>query len=260
MVLQQQFKNAAYFEPNCYRVTVSDGTLAKERVVDGIVRLRRLAAELGDHERAEIDPVIALLEDAAGETLSQSEVARLLGVSHTTIGRWIKKGEIPIVPTPRGRKEIAVEQAVRLLRSVDALTETPREEALARVIHDQRDRARSLDVRALLPARLFKNTKGHRKAELRSLAYHRAVAQRLNEQVVRDARHRLSRWERDARVHPTWAGEWRRVLAMPEPRIARVLCSDSERSRALRQSSPFAGVLSEQERRRVIEGVEDLGE
>jgi excisionase family DNA binding protein len=237
-----------------------EGTLPKEQVVDGIVRLRRLTSELGDDERAELDPVITLLEDAAGQTLSQSEVARLLGVSHTTIGRWIKKGEIPVVPTPRGRKEISLGQAVRLLQSVEELTETPREEALAKVIHDQRDRANRLDVRALLPARLLKNTRGHRKAELRSLAYHCAVAQRLNKQVVCDAQHRLSRWERDGRVHPTWAGEWHRVLAMPEPRIARVLCSDSERSRALRQSSPFAGVLSEQERRRVIDTVEDLGE
>lgn len=255
-----EFIKVAYFELHWYLVTMTEGTLPKEQVVDGIVRLRRLTSELGDDERAELDPVITLLEDAAGQTLSQSEVARLLGVSHTTIGRWVKKGEIPVVPTRRGRKEISLGQAVRLLQSVEELTETPREEALAKVIHDQRDRANSLDVRTLLPARLLKNTKGHRKAELRSLAYHCAVAQRLTKQVVSDAQHRLSRWERDGRVHPTWAGEWHRVLAMPEPRIARVLCSDSERSRALRQSSPFAGVLSEQERRRVIDTLEDLAE
>ena len=233
-------------------------TLSKEHVVGGIVRLRRLTGELGDEERAELDPVIALLEDAAGQTLSQSEVARLLGVSHTTIGRWIKKGEIPVVPTPRGRKEISLGQAVHLLQSVEELTETPREEALAKVIHDQRDRANRLDVRTLLPARLLKNAGGHRKVELRSLAYHCAVAQRLNKQVISDAKRRLLRWERAGRMHPTWAGEWHRVLAMSERRIARVLCSDSERSRALRQSSPFAGVLSEQERRRLIDNLEDL--
>jgi excisionase family DNA binding protein len=250
----------AYFELFWYRLAMPEGTLSKEQVVDGIVRLRRLASELGDDERTELDPVITLLEDAAGQTLSQSELARLLGVSHTTIGRWIKKGDIPVVPTPRGRKEISLGQAVRLLQSVEELTDTPREEALAKVIYEQRDRAKNLDVRTLLPSRLLKNTRGHRKAELRSLAYHCAVAQRLNKQVVSDARHRLSRWERDGRVHPTYAGEWHRVLAMPEPRIARVLCSDSERSRALRQSSPFAGVLSEQERRRLINGLEDLGE
>jgi hypothetical protein len=38
--------------------------------------------------------------------------------------------------------------------------------------------------------------------------------------------------------------------------IQRVLRSDSKRARELRQTSPFVGVVTEQERRRIIETVE----
>jgi excisionase family DNA binding protein len=236
---------------------VSAGILEKEQVVKSILRLRQVVPDLDENGRAALYPVISMLEDAAGPTLSQSEVGRLLGVSHTTVRRWIEKGDIPTVPTPRGRNEISLGQAVGLLESVEEISGISRNRALARVMHDQRNEAAAMDVTSLLPARLANDVEGHRKAELRSLAYHRAVAQRLDQRILSDARQRLGRWEREGRIHPTWAAEWRRVLDEPEDQIVRVLSSDSEASAALRQSSPFAGVLTEHERRRVIEGVEN---
>jgi hypothetical protein len=241
-------------------MAMSQRVLEKERVVESISRLRKIASDLDDDGRAELYPVISMLEDAAGPTLSQSEAGRLLGVSHTSIGRWIEKGDITTVPTTRGRNEITVGQAVRLLQSVEGISGTTRSLALAQVIRDQRKRAADLDLTSLLPAKLVKHAKGHRKAELRSLAYHRAVARRLDKNIVADAQRRLDRWQREGRIHPTWASEWQRVLAKTGPQISRVLSSDSEYSQALRQSSPFAGVLTEHERRRLIEGVEELDE
>ena len=41
------------------------------------------------------------------------------------------------------------------------------------------------------------------------------------------------------------------------PQIQRTLRSDSKRARELRQTSPFVGVVTEQERRRIIETVEE---
>ena len=41
--------------------------------------------------------------------------------------------------------------------------------------------------------------------------------------------------------------EWGRILEMPIYRIAKTISSDTPRARELRQTSPFAGVLSEQE-------------
>jgi hypothetical protein len=72
---------------------------------------------------------------------------------------------------------------------------------------------------------------------LHALAYHRVVANRLDEMLVRDARRRLERWEKEGRIDPRWAREWEQILA-------------------LRQSSPFAGSLTEHERRRIVQAVE----
>jgi hypothetical protein len=82
-------------------------------------------------------------------------------------------------------------------------------------------------------------------------------AHRLDERLVREARKRLSRWRKSDAIHPHWADEWDRVLEMPVGKIAKLISSNSERARELRQSSPFAGVLTEQERRRVVRMVED---
>jgi hypothetical protein len=91
---------------------------------------------------------------------------------------------------------------------------------------------------------------------LHALAYHRVVANRLDEMLVRDARRRLERWEKEGRIDPRWAREWEQILALPLPRVAKAITSDSERGRALRQSSPFAGSLTEHERRRIVQAVE----
>ena len=74
--------------------------------------------------------------------------------------------------------------------------------------------------------------------------------------TVDEARRRLWRWEERGRIHPRWARQWRTILEQPTEVIADVLAADTERSRALRQSSPFAGALTEHERRAVLAGVE----
>lgn len=230
-------------------------TLDTETVVQGIARLRKIAPQLDERSRQELDPVITLLEDLAGPTVNRSQAARLLGVSHTTLNRWISKGDITTVPTSRGRREIPLGQLVHLLGAVAGGGGESRD--LALVIQDQRRRAADLDVASLLPARSHHGG-GHRKPELRSLAYHRAVAQRLDDQIVADAKRRLRRWQGEGRIHPNWAGEWARILNLPLRQIARILAADTEHARSLRQSSPFAGVLTEHERRRVLDGVEEL--
>jgi hypothetical protein len=93
-------------------------------------------------------------------------------------------------------------------------------------------------------------------AELHALAYHRLVAERLDDQAVERARRRLDRWKADGRIHPQWATEWERLLAEPLPRIVRAISADTTRARELRQSSPFTGQLNHHERRRLVEAVE----
>jgi excisionase family DNA binding protein len=226
-----------------------------QEAIQSILRLRR--AERG----AEVDlgdtlvPTREFLEDLVGPTVRPAEVARLLGMSHPALNRWIEKGEISSVMTPAGRREIPLSELLGLMEEV----EQSRERGVSRpVTHVMRERNRraheTVDVDDLLPRR---HGRGHRTAELQALAYHRLIAQRLDDQMVNDARHRLNRWRKSGRVHPRWADEWERVLALPRSRIAKSIGADTPAARQLRQSSPFAGSLTEQERTRLVQAVEN---
>jgi hypothetical protein len=97
---------------------------------------------------------------------------------------------------------------------------------------------------------------GHRVSELRSIAFHRLVAERLDDEVLATARQRVHGWISAGGPVPTlWAERWRDVLSRPEPEIARLLTEDSERMRELRQVTPFAGAVEPGERWRIIREV-----
>src|SRR6266702_1421641 len=74
----------------------------------------------------------------------------------------------------------------------------------------------------------------HRIVEARSLAMHC----------------RIARYGEDA---PRALDEWREILDRPWPEIAALITAADESATRLRQSSPFAGVLTPAERRRVYE-------
>jgi hypothetical protein len=93
---------------------------------------------------------------------------------------------------------------------------------------------------------------GHRRAELRNLAYHRVLAERLDKPMVDDARHLLWRWEDQGAIDDRYAAHWEAILDLPVAEIRRIIGEDGERERDLRQNSPFAGMLSEPERRKLL--------
>lgn len=89
-----------------------------------------------------------------------------------------------------------------------------------------------------------------------SLWLHAAVAGR----IVRDpdaaigrARANLARMERAHGANAPWLRRWRRLLAEGPEAVVRLLVADSAEARELRQNSPFAGVLTERERRAALE-------
>jgi hypothetical protein len=91
---------------------------------------------------------------------------------------------------------------------------------------------------------------GHRTAELRSIALHRLVAERLDDDLLLKARERVAGWLAvDGPVDHRWARQWQSLLGLPAPELRRRLVEDSEEMRDLRQSTPFAGVVSEDERK-----------
>lgn len=90
----------------------------------------------------------------------------------------------------------------------------------------------------------------HRWIDLRSLARHRLIAEKLKAgpEPVGIALADLDRWTPGAGRSSPYLDEWRRILALPRDEIARMIVEDSERMAALRQCSPFAGVIGPKER------------
>lgn len=92
----------------------------------------------------------------------------------------------------------------------------------------------------------------------RSLWLNTAVAGKLvgrPEEVLKQAGHNLTgleaRHTRGQAAH--WLKEWRELLSGPTERILEVLTSPTPFAREMRQNSPFAGVLDEDERIEVLE-------
>ncbi len=90
----------------------------------------------------------------------------------------------------------------------------------------------------------------HRLAEARSLALHAEIAARLarDPAVVDRAKARVDEWLRTGSVSEPYARAWQALLAGPTSALLTALVDPSERMRALRQASPFAGVLSARDR------------
>ncbi|MGH9658964.1 MAG: hypothetical protein ACRD96_10505 [Bryobacteraceae bacterium] len=96
---------------------------------------------------------------------------------------------------------------------------------------------------------------GHRRIDERSRALHRAIAEKLSRQpdLLQRARENLDRWMASGgSAMPYWR-TWQQILDRPLPEILKLLVEDSEQMTALRQSSPFAGILTPRERWRIYE-------
>jgi hypothetical protein len=93
----------------------------------------------------------------------------------------------------------------------------------------------------------------HALAEERSLAMHRAVPEKLRADpaLVERARLRVAGWREDGSVHEAYIAAWEAALGLPLDQLCAQLVDEGEPARALRQVSPFAGVLDPRERWRV---------
>lgn len=223
-------------------------------LVDGILRLRR--AERIPAAARDVAPVRRELESRLGPTLSRARAARILGLSQTALDRWIDAGQVPVVLTPAGRREVPRQFVVELRESIDELRREGRSgrpfsaalaarRAAAEAVGA--DRSPMADTGERRPA------DGHRTAERRGLAYHAFLAERLDEPALEDARERVEQLSAEGHLHPRYAKRWRELLASSPEEVAAALTADSQEGRDLRQNSPFAGVLNEQERRQIIE-------
>ena len=90
----------------------------------------------------------------------------------------------------------------------------------------------------------------------RLLRLHRRVAEKLRQdpqRVMAKARSNLARWEQlDARGNAPWIRAWTEIIERGSAELALQMVATGARMRELRQSSPFAGVLTMAERLQVL--------
>lgn len=221
-------------------------------LMDSIVRLRR-AEEIPD-AASDVAPVRRRLESQLGPTVSRSRASRILGVSQTALDRWVAGGQIPVVVMPNGRREIPSQVVIELRESIDGLKgKGVSRHPLSAALAERRDGVETATPHG--PATARKTPLSHDTAARRSLAYHRELARRLDERMIGDARERLERLIEEGHLHPLYAERWREILALPTGRVAEEISADTEEASDLRQNTPFAGVLNEHERRRIVEAV-----
>lgn len=225
----------------------------RHELLQNIVRLRRAERELPPNR--DLVAVRTALERELGKTVSLRLAARLLGVSHTALRRWTSSGDLPVVVDAGGRSGVPVAALLDLKEAVDAEREDGRRvrHVLEPVIGEQRERAARLDSKSLVPEE--SDGGSHRRAERRSLAYHRALARRLRRPMVDDALRQLWEWRAEGAIDARYADEWELLLGRPVAEIRRAIGEDSDSAAALRQTSPFAGMLSEPERRKILSEV-----
>ena len=102
--------------------------------------------------------------------------------------------------------------------------------------------------------------RSHEWIDARSLAMDQAIAEKLRAEpsLLDRARRTLNRWlEQRQPTAPSVLLEWREILThWPFGRILDLLGSVDETSRRLRQSSPFCGILSPEERLAILKEYE----
>jgi hypothetical protein len=96
---------------------------------------------------------------------------------------------------------------------------------------------------------------GHRLIDKRSLAFGRAIAERIaaRPELVARARATIVRWLATCSPGARPAlEEWLAALGGPTDGLIALLTGTDERAVRLRQSNPFAGVLTPQERTAIL--------
>jgi hypothetical protein len=108
----------------------------------------------------------------------------------------------------------------------------------------------------------FKTALQHKNfSDLISLNLHRVVAHRLiaNSQLIKKAASNLDNWLNVNPNESAWL-EWRDILTNESvENIVKIITADTDEGQRLRSSSPFAGLLTKQERQIIIEECEKAG-
>lgn len=180
--------------------------------------------------------------------LTQNGLARSLNVPPQRVNAIIN-----------GKRSITTDTALRLARYfgnsafywMDLQTrydlEQAEENGLVDRIHQQ----------VQVPVATKSQRRGHFRTEERSLLLHRTIAKKLEEnpeKILEKAWQNIRRWGWDKEEYPApYMKAWMNLLEEPLPRLVRVLTGAGERSVLLRSSSPFKGILTQEEQAQILD-------
>lgn len=156
-----------------------------------------------------------ITEQETAELLTTGEAAKLLNSSRQHVVDLCERGDIPFTSVGRHRRV--------LRRDVEAIR--------TRTQRLTRDQRRSLWLAYAVAAQVVEDPG-------RALAAARANLARMRKAARGQAKR--------------WLDEWERLLDGPVEDVLDSLTSRSPKGRELRQNSPFAGLLSDEERARVL--------
>jgi hypothetical protein len=239
---------------------IAHETEVADHALSAFAQARALAIRARQSKNAELASELdrfALSLVGAAEPVRVSYAQNRLGISNPTARSWIDRqildqaGESP--------RRVSLMSLACAEEIVDELRRAGQERDLTAALERRlrweswrQDPSFESELQRIRSRRRGK-PRGHRTAELRSLAFHRRVANRLDGEMVRLAQERVAKWLRQETVVPTAsAKEWQVLLSHPLRDIKSALVQDNERMRNLRQNTPFAGALPERERMRLV--------
>lgn len=90
----------------------------------------------------------------------------------------------------------------------------------------------------------------HQRLSRRSLDFHRLIADRVRKQpaLMEIAWANLAHWRRTSPTRASYLAEWEGILARGMQHALSIATEQSENADRLRQSTPFAGLISPRER------------
>jgi excisionase family DNA binding protein len=167
--------------------------------------------------KASVDTVLGSDGD---ELLTTGEVAKILNTTRQHVVDLCDRGDLPFVTAGTHRR----------IRRADVEALRTRTQRLTR------DQRRSLWLGYAVAGKLVANPSG-------VIRKGRETVKNLKGGPLRGAGRR-------------WVSEWERLLDGPIDGVLDTLTSRAPRARELRQNTPFAGVLTEQERRELLDTFE----
>ena len=165
-----------------------------------------------------VHAVDSILAADGDELLTTGEAARILNTSRQHVVDLCERGDLPFVTTGSHRR----------VRRADVEALRTRTQRLTR------DQKRSLWLGHAIAGKFVLDPPGVLSKAQRNLAHLKRV--------------------HSGGASSRWLAEWEKLLDGPVEGVLEALTSRTPRARELRQNSPFAGVLSEQERHRALAG------